>query len=280
MSMQTETAPATGAVRNEVLRVQDLSGGFTSADGEFTGILKSVSFSIEAGTITAVVGETGSGKSMTALAIIGLLPTGFRRTSGAVYFEGRDLASLLPGELRAIRGRQISMVFQDARAALNPVFTIGQQLADVWRAHHKSSRKEAWRIATETLDRVKIPEPARRMKQYAHEFSGGMAQRAMLAMALISDPSLLILDEPTTGLDVTIQADIMELIVELARTDSLTTCLITHDLGVVAQTCDNVVVMREGAVRETGTCEQIFTAATDVYTRQLITASRMVEGGA
>ncbi|OLT00299.1 hypothetical protein BJF90_36110 [Pseudonocardia sp. CNS-004] len=158
------------------------------------------------------------------------------------------------------------------------MFTIGRQLADVWRAHHRSSRQEAWRIATEALERVKIPEPGRRMKQYPHEFSGGMAQRAMLAMAMINDPALLILDEPTTGLDVTIQADIMELIVELARSRTLTTCLITHDLGVVAQSCDNVVVMRDGVVRETGTCEQIFTAAVDPYTRRLIAASRMGEG--
>jgi ABC-type dipeptide/oligopeptide/nickel transport system ATPase component len=262
--------------RADILAVNGMSGGFHSTDG-FTPILNDVSFGVQAGAITAIVGETGSGKSITALSIMGLLPKGFVCTGGEIFFDNTDLGALDQSQLRELRGAKIAMVFQDARAALNPVFTIGKQIRDAYRAHRKVGRKEAWQAAVTMLDRVRIPEPGRRMKQYPHEFSGGMAQRVMLAMALVSQPRLLLLDEPTTGLDVTIQADIMELIVELTRNTGLTTCLITHDLGLVAQYCNHVVVMRDGAVRETGTCEEIFTAPKDSYTEQLIEASRMVE---
>jgi ABC-type dipeptide/oligopeptide/nickel transport system ATPase component len=262
--------------RANLLAVNGLSGGFPSRDG-FARILDDVSFGLETGTITAIVGETGSGKSMTALSIMGLLPKGFVRTGGQILFEHLDLGALRHDQLRRTRGAEVAMVFQDARAALNPVFTVGRQISDVYRAHRDVSRKKAWEAAVTMLDRVRIPEPERRMKQYPHEFSGGMAQRVVLAMALVSQPRLLLLDEPTTGLDVTIQADIMELIVELTRSTGLTTCLITHDLGLVAQYCGHVVVMRDGRVRETGTCEEIFTAPKDSYTVQLIEASRMVE---
>jgi ABC-type dipeptide/oligopeptide/nickel transport system ATPase component len=169
------------------------------------------------------------------------------------------------------------MVFQDARAALNPVFTVGRQLADVYQLQHGGGRSAAMKQAIEALRRVSIPEPARRARQYPHEFSGGMAQRAMIAMAaLICEPSLLILDEPTTGLDVTIQSDIMELITDLCRVGGLTTCLITHDLGIVAETCDEVVVMNAGRVVETGSAQAIFTQPQDPYTRRLLAASQLV----
>lgn len=166
------------------------------------------------------------------------------------------------------------MVFQDARAALNPVLRIGRQLGDVCRVHQRVSAREARERVAQMLERVRIPDPLRRMSQYPHEFSGGMAQRVMIAMALICRPRLLILDEPTTGLDVTIQSEIMDLILELSREDALTSCLITHDLGVVAETCDQAVVMRRGTVVETASCAELFTAPKDPYTRQLLEASR------
>jgi ABC-type dipeptide/oligopeptide/nickel transport system ATPase component len=181
--------------------------------------------------------------------------------------------------MRGIRGRRIAMVFQDARSALNPVFSVGRQLADVHRLHHGGSDARGMEAAIDALRRVAIPEPARRARQYPHEFSGGMAQRAMIAMAaLICRPELLILDEPTTGLDVTTQAEIMELLAGLARAEGLTTCLITHDLGVVAESCDHVVVMHAGRVVETATTETIFTAPREAYTQRLLAASQLVEG--
>ena len=242
-------------------------------DGTVSPTLQAVSYGVQPGRMTAVVGETGSGKSLVALSILGLQPPGFVRTGGRIRFEGTDLFERSPV---AMRGRRISMVFQDARAALNPVFTVGRQLADVHRLHHGGGARAAMGQAIEALRRVHIPEPERRARQYPHEFSGGMAQRAMIAMAaLVCTPSLLILDEPTTGLDVTIQSDIMELIVEIGRARGLTTCLITHDLGVVAETCEDVVVMHAGRVVETGTTEAIFTRPQQPYTRRLIAASRL-----
>ncbi|QHC60939.1 ATP-binding cassette domain-containing protein [Rathayibacter sp. VKM Ac-2760] len=226
---------------------------------------------------TAIVGESGSGKSLTALSVLRLTPPGFRRTAGEILFEGRDLLALDEKELRAVRGGEISIVFQDARGALNPVFTVGAQIADVCRTHQGLSRRAARARAEEMLERVRVPEPRHRAAQYPHEFSGGMAQRAMLAMALACQPKLLILDEPTTGLDVTIQADILDLITELTTELGMTTCLITHDLGVVAETCDQVVVMQSGRVREVGSCEQIITRPAEPYTQQLIADSRLVD---
>jgi ABC-type glutathione transport system ATPase component len=261
---------------SNILEVTDFSGGFTS-DAGFTPVLHQVSFPVRRSVITAVVGETGSGKTLTALSVLGLAPRGFVRTGGSMVFDGRDLFADEPQSYRDVRGKRISLVFQDARGALNPVFTVGHQLIDVCRVNQGVSRKEAAVLALDMLERVKIPEARRRMKQYPHEFSGGMAQRVMLALALISRPELLLLDEPTTGLDVTIQADIMSLITELVAGDGLTACLITHDLGVVAENCQDVVVMRDGRVRELGSCEQVFTAPQDEYTRDLLAASRLVE---
>ena len=257
-----------------ILDVVDFSGGFTSPEG-IRPVLHHVSFSLAPGATTAIVGETGSGKTLTALAVLGILPASFQRSGGAIIFQGTDLLALGRNALQALRGARISMVFQDARASLNPVFTVGNQIADVCRLHQKVSRQEALRRAEEMLDRVRVPQARRRMRQYPHEFSGGMAQRAQLAMALICRPSLLILDEPTTGLDVTIQADILELIADLTRTDGMTTMLITHDLGIVAELCDQVVVMRSGEVREAGSCQQIMTDPQSPYTRQLIADSRL-----
>ena len=260
-----------------ILEVIDYSGGFDSTAGGFTQVLDHVAFAVRRSSLTAIVGETGSGKSLMALSILGVLPRSFRRTSGSILFDGRELPRDDERVMRRIRGSQISIVFQDARAALNPVFTVGKQISDVCRVHQRVSRTEARARTEEILARVRVPEPRRRMEQYPHEFSGGMAQRALLAMALVCQPSLLILDEPTTGLDVTIQADIMDLIVELNQSTGMTTCLITHDLGIVAESCDDVIVMQQGCVRESGSCEQIMTDPQDPYTQQLIAASRLIE---
>jgi len=274
MSSDPPLAAEQATSTDVLLEIADYSGGFTSQTGVFTHVLNGVAFSVARSTITALVGETGSGKTVTALSILGLLPRTFRRISGSILFEGRDLLKLDDEELRAVRGSQICMVFQDARTALNPVFTIGTQISDVSRLHQRVSKKQARNTAVEVLDRVRIPDPRRCMRQYPHELSGGMAQRAQLAMALVCRPRLLILDEPTTGLDVTIQADILELIVDLNRNEGMTTLFITHDLGIVAETCDAVVVMQYGEVRETGTCEQIITSPRNAYTQMLIAASR------
>jgi ABC-type dipeptide/oligopeptide/nickel transport system ATPase component len=259
-----------------LLRVRDYSGGFKTPSG-FKEVLDNVSFGLREGALTAIVGETGSGKSVMALSILGLASSTFRKTSGAIEFGGADLTCLDGRALRRIRGGQIAMVFQDARAALNPVISVGSQLVDACRAHRDVSKRQARAIAVEMLGKVKVPEPEQRMKQYPHEFSGGMAQRVMLALALICQPTLLILDEPTTGLDVTIQAEIMELIVDLIATSGMTACLITHDLGVVAETCDDVVVMYQGKVRETGTVARILHNPQDQYTQQLLRSSRFEE---
>jgi ABC-type glutathione transport system ATPase component len=261
--------------RDVILTVDDFSGEFRDADGGTIPVLRHVSFALERHRMTAIVGETGSGKTLTSLAMLGLSPRGFHRTGGTIDFEGTDLAQLDERGFRAIRGAQIAMVFQDSRSALNPVLTIGTQLTDVCRRHRGQGRAEARATATELLARVRVPEPRRRMRQYAHELSGGTVQRIQLALALACHPQLLLLDEPTTGLDVTIQADILELILELSRTEGMTACMITHDLGVVAETCDDVVVMRDGEVRETGTCEQVMTRSSDDYTRELLAASRL-----
>lgn len=261
-----------------ILDVENYSGAFWSPANELVPVLHQVSYRLKTGAMTAVVGETGSGKSLVALSMLGIQPAAFVRTGGRMLYRGTDLFGLTEKELRSLRGAEISMVFQDARAALNPVFSVGRQLADVYQLQHGGGRAAAMKKAIEALGRVSIPEPERRARQYPHEFSGGMAQRAMIAMAALTcRPSLLILDEPTTGLDVTIQSDIMELIVDLSRQRGLTTCLITHDLGVVAENCDEVVVMNAGRVVETGSTEAIFTRPQDAYTRRLLAASQLVE---
>jgi ABC-type dipeptide/oligopeptide/nickel transport system ATPase component len=259
-----------------LVRVRDYAGGFTSGSG-FTPVLDRVSFDLRASAITAVVGETGSGKSLMALSMMGLAPSTFVRTTGAIEFDDVDITRFDDRSYRRIRGGELAMVFQDARAALNPVISVGTQLIDACRAHRKVAKAEARDIAAEMLRNVKVPEPEQRMRQFPHEFSGGMAQRVMLALALICEPKLLILDEPTTGLDVTIQADIMEMIVEEVLSRGMTACLITHDLGVVAETCDDIVVMHRGTVRETGPCSQVLAHPTDSYTQQLLRSSRFEE---
>jgi ABC-type glutathione transport system ATPase component len=263
------------ALAADILTIDGLRGGFTARTGERHDVLHGVSLSVRRGQLSAIVGETGSGKTLTALAVVGLTPPGFERTAGSIIFEGSDLALFDERKLRHIRGAGIAMVFQNSRSALNPVFTVGTQLGDVFRLHRGLTKLAALEASEEMLAQVRISEPGSRVRQYPHELSGGTVQRVQLAMALACRPSLLILDEPTTGLDVTIQADILELIVDLNHDLGMSTVIITHDLGVVAETCDHVIVMRDGLVCETGTCQEIMTGPTHEYTRQLLRASRI-----
>jgi peptide/nickel transport system ATP-binding protein len=259
-----------------LVEIDNLTGYFKTFGGNLQA-LNGVTLAIEEGSITGLVGETGSGKSVTAMAILRLFAENFVLTGGAIRMEGTDLLHLSEQEMRRVRGNRVSIVFQDARASLNPVFSVGEQLERVVRQHARIGREEARKRVIEVLTRVQIPEPRRRAKQYAHELSGGMAQRVMIAMALIHSPQLLILDEPTTGLDVTIQAEIMDLIRTLVSESGVTSLLITHDLGVVAEVCDRVAVMYAGQVVEYGTAQQIFEQPEHPYTRELLRASLSVE---
>lgn len=261
-----------------ILEVSGYSGGFVSSNKVFTPFLDNVSFSLRKHALTAIVGETGSGKSLMALSMLALPPQSFRRTAGSILFNGIDLTRADGKTLRSIRGSRISFACQDAHAALNPVITVGRQISDVCRIHQRLSKRAAMQKTEEILKHMRVPEQRTRMAQYPHEFSGGMAQRAMIAMALVCQPEILVLDEPTTGLDVTIQADIIDMIVDLVRREGLTVCLITHDLGIVAESCDDVVVLRHGRVVETGSCQQIMTEPRQSYTRELIAVSGPSEG--
>ncbi len=260
-----------------LLEISDLSGHFRTYEGRLHA-LNNVNLSVEEGKITGLVGETGSGKSLTALSILRLVPENFVLTSGEIRFRNTELTRLSDKDMERVRGNRISIVFQDARAALNPVFTVGDQLAQVARQHSPAGRGEIRARVLDVLARVQVPDPARRAGQYPHELSGGMAQRAMIAMALIHSPELVILDEPTTGLDVTIQAEILDLVRRLVDDSGLTILLITHDLGVVAETCDFVGVMYAGRILEYGTAEQLFTRAANPYTRELLRATLSIEG--
>lgn len=264
-----------------ILSIRGLTGHFVAPDGSTTEVLRGVSYDVPRGQMTAVVGETGSGKTLTVLTLLAITHPSFVRAAGTAMFDGVDLYALGEREMRAVRGSRIAFVFQDAKAALNPVISIGAQLRDTFRLHHPGmSSKQAEQAVLEAIDSVYIPEPARRMKQYAHQISGGMAQRITIAMALLCQPELLVLDEPTTGLDVTIQADIMELIGDIQRDRGLSVCLITHDLGVVAQTCDRVVVMQSGEVVETGTVAEVINDPQSAYTNRLLRASKLTKAGA
>ena len=226
-----------------VLQVEDLRTHFFTQDG-ITRAVDGVSFQVRPGETLGIVGESGCGKSVTALSILRLLPARLGRTvGGSVRFDGRELLSLGEGEMREIRGNRIAMIFQEPMTSLNPVLTIGDQIAEAVVIHQRKSRAEAMARAVEMLRLVRIPDPERRVQDYPHQFSGGMRQRAMIAMALSCNPRLLIADEPTTALDVTIQAQILKLMVELKSEIGASIMLITHDLVVVAETCPRVIVM-------------------------------------
>jgi peptide/nickel transport system ATP-binding protein len=252
-----------------LLEVTDLRTTFTTDDGD-VGAVDGVSFSVDRGQVLGVVGESGSGKSVTSLSIMGLLPRQRTRISGDVRLDGRNLLDLKPDELRRIRGDEMAMIFQDPMTSLNPVLTIGRQLEEAVRLHRDVSKREARARAREMLAAVGIPRPEERLSSYPHEFSGGMRQRVMIAMALMNDPALLIADEPTTALDVTTQAQILNLMRRLRQDFDSAIVLITHDLGVVAELCDEVIVMYAGRVVERGLVDDIFERPQHPYTWGLL----------
>lgn len=251
-----------------VLEVLDLAIGFPSGPA-----VHGVSFEIHKGEMLALVGESGCGKSMTAFAIMRLLPPAARILNGQVIFEGVDLATVSPFELRRIRGNGVSLILQEPMTSLNPVLTVGAQVAEVIRRHQKISSRATRARVVELFELVGIPDPHKRYDQYPHNFSGGMRQRVMIAMAVACNPTLLIADEPTTALDVTIQAQVMDLLDRLRRELSMAVLLITHDLGVVAQWADRVAVMYAGRVVETAPVKRFFDAPQHPYSMGLLNSS-------
>ena len=252
-----------------LLDISGLRVEFGTDDGPVEAV-DDVSLSVDAGEILGLVGESGSGKSVTALAILRLIRAPGRIVAGHVRFDGRDLLALSEDEMRAIRGARIALISQSPRTALNPVITIGRQIARLFQLHAGASRREARRRTLEALELVGVSEPARRAAQYAHQLSGGTCQRVMIAMALASSPRLLIADEPTTGLDVSIAARILDLLRELGARTGAAIILITHDLGVVAETCHRVAVMHAGQLVETGSVRALFQRPLHPYTRALM----------
>ncbi|MET7381995.1 ABC transporter ATP-binding protein [Streptomyces sp. NPDC005526] len=253
-----------------LLEVRDLHVEFRTRDGVAHAV-NGVSYQVDAGETLAVLGESGSGKSVTAQAVMGILDTPPGRiTGGEILFQGRDLLRLKEEERRRIRGARMAMIFQDALSALNPVLTVGDQLAEMFVVHRGASRGDARARAVELMDRVRIPAAAQRARDYPHQFSGGMRQRIMIAMALALEPELIIADEPTTALDVTVQAQVMDLLAELRREYRMGLVLITHDLGVVADVADRIAVMYAGRIVESAPVHDLYKAPAHPYTRGLL----------
>lgn len=260
-----------------LLAVKDLHTHFVSRDTDnrvrVAKALNGVSFSLDAGRILGIVGETGAGKSLTAQSVVGLLRPPARIVSGSVAFEGRELTTMSAAELNGMRGGEIAMVVQNPRTSLDPLTRVGDQLVRLHRVHTGGPRAVSQRRALEMMEAVGIPDPVNRARSWPHELSGGMAQRILLAMALMNGPKLLIADEPTTGLDVTVQAQILDLLRDLTAQFNMATMMITHDLGVVAHFCDDIAVMFAGSIVESGPVRDVFTGPEHPYTRNLISAT-------
>jgi oligopeptide/dipeptide ABC transporter ATP-binding protein len=260
-----------------LLQVKNLRTSFFTADGVVHAV-DNVSFNVRKGEALALVGESGCGKSVTAMSIMRLVAPPGKITGGEVRFKGRNLADLSEKDMRHVRGNDIAMVFQEPMTSLNPVFKIGDQVAEAIRVHRKVSKKEARRQAGDMLELVSIPDPIKRLDDYPHQLSGGMRQRVMIAMALSCDPELLIADEPTSALDVTIQAQIMELLASLQKRLGLAILLITHDLGVVAEFCERIIVMYTGRIVEEAPVRDLFANPAHPYTRGLLKSLPSVAG--
>lgn len=253
-----------------VLEVSNLTTRFHTREGVVKAV-ENVSFKVDKGETLGIVGESGSGKSMTCYSLMGLIPMPPGKIhSGKALFDGQDLLQLPEKELRSIRGKRVSMIFQDPMSSLNPFITIGQQVMEPLLIHEKVSKTEAHQRAVEALGEVGIPEPESRMKAFPHEFSGGMRQRVMIAMALVTRPELLIADEPTTALDVTVQKQVLDLIKERQKALGTAVILITHDLGVVSQVCDHINVMYAGRIVESAPVQSLFNSPKHAYTRALL----------
>ncbi|NLD52771.1 MAG: ABC transporter ATP-binding protein [Clostridiales bacterium] len=252
-----------------ILQVKNLCTSFYTESGEVHAV-NGVSFSLDKGKVLGIVGESGSGKSVTAYPIMRILTDTGKVTSGEVLFEGKNLLDFSKAEMRQLRGSKISIIFQDPMTSLNPVYTVGNQIREAIMLHTSRNKQQADQRALELLELVGVNDPAKRLKQYPHQLSGGMRQRVMIAMALACEPDILIADEPTTALDVTIQAQILELMQELQRKLQMAIIMITHDLGVIAEMCDEIIVMYAGSVCERGTADEIFYNPRHGYTQGLL----------
>ena len=255
---------------DEILKVEGLKTSFMTSSGEVQAV-RGVSFGVRKGEILGIVGESGSGKSVTSMTILRLLADTARIKEGAIRFEGKDLTKVSEKEMRAIRGQKIAMIFQDPMSSLNPLVPVGKQVAEIMKIHHPEMKPEQLKQRTlELFEQVRIPEAAKRLRSYPHEFSGGMRQRVMIAMALANRPDLLIADEPTTALDVTIQDQILKQLRSLQQQYGTSIIFITHDLGVVAELCDRVVVMYGGLIMEEADIDEIFARPLHPYTMGLL----------
>jgi len=260
-----------------LLKVKDLKTTFYSKNNKIEAV-RGVNIEIKSGEVLGIVGESGSGKSVLMKSVIGILPENAKIDSGEVYFEEKNILNLSSREMRKIKGKEIAMIFQDPMTALNPLKKIGDHIIEVLVRHKGVNKRIARKMALEVLNDVGIPMPEKRIDQYPHEFSGGMRQRVLIAMALACDPKLLIADEPTTALDVTIQAQILELLKSLKDKNNMSIILITHDLGVVASLCDRIAVMYGGLIMEEGTTEEIFYSSKHPYTKALLNSIPKVQG--